>query len=326
MADDLGLLVISPSIGLDRNSTPVRLPVRTSHTPPRNSSNPRNGGSAMRKRLLLSADKPDAEVADRGQARSMSRRKQRRWENKNLFGVEQLLSILADNEAEEDGLPKANFGPKIEWRSAFQELFEPNNRDALETFRQCGEHFSSHNYPKQRLFTSQAEVSWFNVEKKLRVATTSFLKENPVQLFPFLGALEDNLKHFALTKEILPHESDSRLLTSYLASPMAVDSTGVLHIFLRDFKGNRHLLHAVCQFYGLQSKSYKKKGSNNKVTAVVAPRHPSNVARRQLSLTKYLLMEHFQHSEAVSLDLLADDDNVSSSEVEDLGDILQDVL
>lgn len=327
MSGDQGLQFVS-SIDIERNSTPVRLPVRNL-TPPRSNSNPRAGGSATRKRLLVASDKLHSEAPDSGPNRPISRRRQRRWENKNLMGVEQLTQILAaagDSDGDEshrrDGVVEQPL--RIEWRSAFQELFVAENRDALETFRQCAEHFTVRS-SYQRAYASAAERTWFQVGRRLRGMVQSCLAENPARLFPFLGALEDNLLHFANHKTLKPHEADGRMLASYLACPLIVDKDGVLHVFLRDFKGNRFVLHAVAQFFGLQSKSYKKKSAPGKITAVTAPSRPSAAAAQRLSLTSYLLQEHLQRpnllGEAESVE-----DSGSCEEVEDLRERLHEVL
>ncbi|RYH16667.1 hypothetical protein EON65_29720 [archaeon] len=215
-------------LGDSRHGTPSRppLPVRN-HTPPRSASNPRNSNSALR-RALASA-----------------------------LGSEQLNQAILAAEADgdlENSKDELYGYLRIEWRSAFSELFEARNADVLETFRQCAEHLSTQNHRPSKIYASQSEEAWHRVNKRLRKLVVGCLAESPAHLFPYLGALEDVLTHFCQHKELKPHDNDSKLADEYLAAKMHVDDQKVLHVYVRDFKGNRYLLHAVCQFYHLQSK------------------------------------------------------------------------
>ena len=55
----------------------------------------------------------------------------------------------------------------------------------------------------------------------------------------------------------------------------------------------------------------------------MAPKRPAPAVKHGLSLTKYLLVDHFQHTDAAAL---LEEGSTSCSEVEDLGDLLVETL
>jgi hypothetical protein len=73
--------------------------------------------------------------------RSLSRRKERRYENDNLFGVNKYFKDFEgtgdEKKMQEEILKNLNFSIKVDWRSSLSELFEPLNLNKMECFRSC---------------------------------------------------------------------------------------------------------------------------------------------------------------------------------------------
>lgn len=83
-------------------------------------------------------------IRPQSNTRSLSRRKERRYENDNLFGVSKYIkgregfSKEDEIKLQEEILKNLqNFSIKVDWRSSLSELFQPLNLNKMESFRSC---------------------------------------------------------------------------------------------------------------------------------------------------------------------------------------------
>ena len=225
----------------------------------------------------------------RAPSRSASRRKQRRWENMNLFGIHEVLAphVIQDMMEQKDDdqyLNKYLFPvDQKDKKSAFQELLI--NRELLTIFRHCDEQFyCSSTAPGSRL-KSIEDRCWANIEKKIRSVIVSSVLQN-FKHFQFLLQIEKLLVAFVREKlpvsststttsspsASLPASSSSRSspprLPAVPASSSAASSSssspllsfsvetekgGHLKVQLVESAFHRLLFHGICQFYGLKS-------------------------------------------------------------------------
>lgn len=240
-----------------RAITPSKLFTRQT-TPQRSNSAPRSN-SNNRERFVNDINL-DPRIIRTGPPRPISIRRQRRWENKNLFGLEdfsrskeeRMLEAL-ENDVETEGVPF-----EVSWRSTLGELLKSKNQQILHDFLSCKDVFTSHKISRAPKDVSSlndwevAELTWIKVEKRIRAAILrSFSSSEVIRLF--LGDLERVILHFAHTQEVLSTENLCDELKKELAQPMTVDKAGNLVIPLHDSAFRRLLVHGVAQFYGMQS-------------------------------------------------------------------------
>ncbi len=207
--NDALLPVRSVSTGSNRAVTPSKV-VRTST--PQRLSTPLRHGSANKERELATIAY-DANVINRSSSRSMSRRKQRQWDNKNLFGLE--FGSKTNNEGSSENAEQVfhqRYAFKVDWRSKFAELFQHNNHQVLESFRTCKDITSAtgiaNNNTHRKIRNDEwreAELAWLNVEKRLRSVMFRSLINNE-QFRQYVEALEVFVMSFIETQcpTILP--------------------------------------------------------------------------------------------------------------------------
>lgn len=237
-----------------RSLTPSKIPVRNS-TPQRVTSNPRNLSAGKTRLIPTSFNETD--IQHRAPSRSASRRKQRRWENQNIFSSE-VNDVLLQGLEDEDNhvrIRKPLF--KVEMRSAFRELFEPKNAAALEAFRICAEtstENSTNNKSKKHL--SPRDKAWIRIEKRLRKILVQSVAKN-FDIITFIADLEEILISFLKDCDIddsYSKREESKLLLSLLMKTPSINTDGQLEIEFKDSAFHRLLLHSVCQYHGLSSK------------------------------------------------------------------------
>lgn len=294
-----------PPTNVNRNSTPTKiirigtgvLPVSTQTnvsplvTAGRPSSNPRSNSNSKNLRVIQKLAQENLQPAStnplRSTSRSASRRKQRRWENSNLFGVQELLSaetfnqMIGASENDKDTFADGTgrhytryLFPVDDKKSAFADLFL--NRELLNIFRRCEEELTSSSSSRatKHVARSVEEQSWMNMEKKIRTIFLSLLPSNnnsdaaqrrddalSIQPFVFLLCMEKLL--FAFVEDELPkgetvltaasssskRDSSTRQLVSYQVD----GERGHLRVDLIESSFYRLLFHGICQFYGLKS-------------------------------------------------------------------------
>ena len=252
-SDTLGP-VRSLSATKTRTVTPSKIVVRHS-TPQRPISNPRSGSASKTRTTFDIQTVPHIDNNIRAPSRSASRRKQRRWENQNIFnhGINDVLAQELDEEEENDFRRKGRrMQFKVEWRSAFQELFEAKNAEALDAFRMCAEKCDKYSSNRRR-YCSAAELSWINVEKKLRQIVVKAIVKN-VDIMNFIVDLEKLLVAYYIEgNELNVREYIGEALRTTLQRLPHVDDNGDLSVQFVDSAFHRLLLHAICQFYGFKS-------------------------------------------------------------------------
>eukprot|EP00599_Poterioochromonas_sp_BG-1_P006474 CAMPEP_0173149012 /NCGR_PEP_ID=MMETSP1105-20130129/10071_1 /TAXON_ID=2985 /ORGANISM="Ochromonas sp., Strain BG-1" /LENGTH=456 /DNA_ID=CAMNT_0014063795 /DNA_START=126 /DNA_END=1496 /DNA_ORIENTATION=- len=345
-----------PPTNVNRNSTPSKLirigtgtspaAVTTNVSPlvvaGRPSSNPRSNSNSKNIRVIQKLSQENLQPPNtnplRSASRSASRRKQRRWENSHLFGVQEVLSAetfqqIIGATAEENFAEGRHYTrylfPVDDKKSAFADLFV--NRELLNIFRRCEEEISTPSSSvRKHKNQSVEEQCWMNMEKKLRTVFLSLLptrsKEDEshrddlktIQPFVFLLRMEKLL--FAFVDEALPKGStvktaqstsskndsaQSRQLVSF-----AVDNErGHLRVDLIESSFYRMLFHGICQFYGLKSQSFVVKNSKNKYIIVNKPKKQLLAFDQSISITKYLywkiLSEEISSEDDVAVDSLA---------------------
>jgi hypothetical protein len=236
-----------------RSLTPSKIPVRNS-TPQRATSNPRNISAG---KTRLAAALSETEV-HRATSRSASRRKQRRWENQNIFSPEVNDILMQGLEDEENHVRIRKPLFKVEMRSAFRELFEPKNAAALETFRMCAESLVTQEKANQK-HLSCGEKAWLRVEKRLRQILIESVGKN-VDIIAFIADLEELITTYVKQEEIdesYEKRIDSKVLASLLIRVPSISPENELEVELKDSAFHRLLLHSVCQYHGLVSKVCK---------------------------------------------------------------------
>lgn len=242
---------LTPSKLFTRPITPQR-----SNSAPRSNSNnrePRTNDIAL-----------DPHVVRRSRSGAISTRKLRRWENKNLFGVENFSKSREDRIL--DSLNNSERGPEnipfeVTWKSTLSKLLRPENQAELHDFMTCRDVFTTGKHrsqlprkgrPANYSDWSDAENAWMKVEKRIRAAISrSFASSDVIE--DFLTQLEQVILHFVHTKQALSADKLSDELKKELAQPISIDRAGNLVIPLHESAFRRLLVHGVAQFYGLQS-------------------------------------------------------------------------
>ncbi|CAM9604536.1 unnamed protein product [Ectocarpus sp. 4 AP-2014] len=277
--DDSLAVVFSAETGAGRAHTPQRL--NRTHTPQR----------LRPSSILHTAVAPvqqSSAIRRDGESRRQpaGRRKQRRWENDNLLGVEK---FLRGRHAHEEGEAE-HLTVKHTWRSSLGDLVsDPRAAEVRESFRngmqptpQKGgsapgsgaRHFAGGKW-------EDAEERFLLVERRLRDIVVRALRNSA--LVGFLEGLETLLGEFTQTKQI-PTEIPSAL-RSALASPPKVEARkeagkiagnsgeagagATLLVPLGPSPFHRLLLHALCQYQKLRSKS--EETNRGRIVRVMIP-------------------------------------------------------
>jgi hypothetical protein len=92
---------------------------------------------------------------------------------------------------------------------------------------------------------------------------TQSLRSDSYSLAAFLQELETVLQRFITAHTAPVHTQLSAEFVTALRAPITVDSKGCLCVALQDSPFHRLLLHAVCQYYGLHSKSVSSSSSSS---------------------------------------------------------------
>ncbi|CAM9265940.1 unnamed protein product [Ectocarpus sp. 12 AP-2014] len=272
--DDSLAVVFSADTGAGRAHTPQRL--NRTHTPQR-----------LRPSSILhttAAPVQQSSVIRReGESRRQpaGRRKQRRWENDNLLGVEK---FLRGRHAHEEGEAE-HLTVKHTWRSSLGDLVsDPRAAEVRESFRngmQPTPNGGSAPGSGTRHFAGgkweDAEERFLLVERRLRDIVVRALR-NPA-LVGFVKGLETLLGEFTQTQQT-PTEMPSAL-RSALASPPKVEvrkearksseaaAGATLLVPLGPSPFHRLLLHALCQYQKLRSKS--EESNRGRIVRVMIP-------------------------------------------------------
>jgi hypothetical protein len=293
-----------------------------------------------------------SKLTERAPSRSSSRRKQRRWENMNLFGIHEILSsrtsgaagAKGSEEDEEEYFNQYLFPVDVHNKpSAFHELFL--HKELLSIFRHCEEDLSfssaARSAGSHHPLRTLEDKAWLNIEKKIRTILLKTVSEN-IKHFQFLFLIEKLLFSF-IKGQLIPFDSVASSSTASTTSSMNLiksyqlieDKTGkeLLKIELTESSFYRLLFHGICQFYNLKSQSYLIKNSTNKYIQVNKPKKLSLIVEKGLSLTKYLYLMIISSSSSVGDDdkkekyeeCMKEKENQKSIDVNDLISEFKDV-
>lgn len=183
----------------------------------------------------------------RSLSNSVSRRRVRRFENANLFGVATVLGKHgnrddSDDEEEDPGL-FTSLG------SIFSDLARVENREALDFYLSC-EHL--HRTRRVERYKSEAEKSWLNVEARIRRLVLEVIRNEPMA--DFLDAAELLVVFFQVHRSLPPPQNIPQQILDASRSPVSIVD-GRLIVPLIDSSFTRLVFHAVCQYHGLKSAS-----------------------------------------------------------------------
>ena len=248
--DDSIALVPNTAKGPTRAVTPSSASRRCT-TPKRFNSAPRSNSAS--KGVDIAKAIVDAQSAV-NRIRCSSRRKLRRWENDNLFGVHRYLNAnsFRGPEDTENVVEESN---QIEWRSNFSTLLKKENAVALRAYLSCSNSESVLPYRKTTKSASTTITDprkcWAKVEKKLRSIVIRSVQNQ--KLKEYLISMEEILCDYKLLGDISHSEHALDSIKSYVTTSIGCSEYG-LEISLVDSAFHRLLLHALCQFHGLKSK------------------------------------------------------------------------
>lgn len=212
----------------------------------------------------------DAKKSSKASFRSQSARKQRRWENKNLFTLRQFLDVRGRDTGNQEDAEYDIHAPiqfDIEWKSNLAKLFEASNHEMLERFRSG---YTTNHMVKQPSTTlscrqrrkdewQAAEFAFFNMEKKIRNVITKGLND---QAHVIMEEMENLLIAVGHSNDL-----ECKLnLQSIPGSTIVRDKDKNL-IFELQQPYHRLLLHGVCQFYSIKSKSIISKSGKTGMTS-----------------------------------------------------------
>ena len=223
--------------------------------------------------------------------RPRSRRKERRFENDNMFGIGNIKNWSKDNDDEDEVYTIYDIK-----KGAFGDLFTQDNMDVLQLFRSCNEStFTDSNCNNSRRYMRRdqwetAERAWYKIEKRLRTIIPTIL--NNVQICLYLRALELILIYFMEKQSVPPVNTIPHHFIESLEHPLIVSTNNnqqFLTITLKESSFKRLLLHATCQFYGMKSKSFNSKDGNRSTIITTSKRKNSNDDTMNCSMIKYLL-------------------------------------
>lgn len=226
-------------------------------------------------------------------------RKQQRWFNDHHFGNRAASTRL------EDLLEHMNIN--VEWRSNFKKLAEPQNENLQTEFRNgAGAHESSQPHaPRNRRNDgwNDAEQMFTRVDRRAR----TLMLRSFNTFAPFIEAVEYVVLHFIQWREV-PSELEVavpllRMLTHPIEVTKASEKDVRLILPLLDSAFHRLIIHSVCQFYSVRSRTESNRRLNTKIMVLKSPK--KNVSINDMSsLCEFIRETRIarRHVVAVSMD------------------------
>ncbi|CAM9394754.1 unnamed protein product [Pylaiella littoralis] len=295
--DDSLAVVFSSDTGAGRAHTPQRL--NRTHTPQRLRSSSFLH-TAVAPVQQSSATRAGAET----RRQPLGRRKQRRWENDNLLGVEK---FLRGRHAHDEG-EAAHLTVSHPWRSSLADLVSDQNKstaaeEVRESIRrgvqprapQSGGEGRSSSSGWRRYAGGQwedAEERFLLVERRLRDIVVRALRSSA--LLTFVRGLETLLEGFVQGKQV-PSELPAALRSALASRPTvelatgesAADAGATLLVPVGPSPFHRLLLHALCQYRKLRSRS--EETSHGRIVRVTIPTSGTILGVLDASLTDFVL-------------------------------------
>ncbi|CAM9738051.1 unnamed protein product [Scytosiphon promiscuus] len=300
--DDSLAVVFSANTGAGRAHTPQRL--NRTHTPQRLRSSS----------ILHTAPAPVQQVSREGEARRqpLGRRKQRRWENDNLLGVEKFLrGRHAHEEGEAEHLTVSH-----PWRSSLGDLVsDPRAAEVRESIRKGMQPTAQRNgagggssKSGARRFAGgkweDAEERFLLVERRLRDIVVKALRSSA--LLTFVEGLESLLEGFSQGKAA-PTNMPPGLRSALASLPTVEDAAAVpeakggsatLLVPLGPSPFHRLLLHALCQYRKLRSRS--EETSHGRIVRVTIPASRTAFAVPAATLTEFVVQTRLRTGDSSS--------------------------
>uniref|UniRef100_A0AAV1UNP1 R3H domain-containing protein n=1 Tax=Peronospora matthiolae TaxID=2874970 RepID=A0AAV1UNP1_9STRA len=261
-----GVVEKSTIAGVQQRSCSSRNDGVRAHTPKRRGSeSPLAGGS---KRLINIHPIRSAGYLSNPNELPLGARKQQRWLNDHHFGNRAASTRL------EDLMEHMNI--HVEWRSNFEKLAEPQNEDLQAEFRQGGcvpEHHVSHGPRNRRKDKwNDAEQMFTRVDRRAR----TLILRSLTSLAPFIEAVECVVLHFIQWREVPSELEIAAPLFHMLKHPIELvkvcEKDVRLVMPLLDSAFHRLIIHSVCQFYGVRSRTEANRRLNTKVMVLKSPK------------------------------------------------------
>lgn len=336
-----------------RRTTPRR---QRHGTPQRAGSAPR--ASSAGKVSALAKACFESQSCNRSLSRNAGRRKQQKWENDNLFGLNMFMKkvhalnkqddVESDDESgEENEISRQGF--KLNWKSLFGTISNGENEEALNAYLMCSNSYRASSGQSKSIKDcvsewDRAEFSWMKMEKRLRTIILRALVRREAQ--KFVAAVEDLLLNLELSStDSSSKEMSSRAAASvqhlFLKPPRVVRpssrtssrenkdgdevlvnvASNQLILTLVDSSFHRLLLHATCQFHNMHSKSFSDKKNGGVRATRIAP-YQTKKCRHTISLVPFVLLkvssEGPRQSDGGKENRLS---NLASDDVIDLSDL-----
>lgn len=321
--DSLGT-VVNTEGGGSRASTPQMKRTQSRRqrqtTPQRAGSAPRS--SSANKASALAKACFESQSCNRSLSRTAGRKKQQRWENDNLFGLNMFMKRIdalnknlydADGETEyADDNMSMRQGMSVNWQSLFGTLTNGEHADALEAYLMCSNSYCTLRDNRQSKSIrdcvsewDRAEFSWRKVEKRLRTILLRALINGRKEMEDFIASIEGILLGFENNDmdSIVPTKSTEHLFPSaprFSKKSSRTQCKRELIVSLLDSPFHRLLLHATCQFHNMHSKSYADKANDGRrITSITS--FQSQKCRHSISLVPFLLLKLSEEKDAPTL-------------------------
>ena len=310
LRDGSPLQITRKSPSLSRGNTPIRsggVPIQQPFQFIRKSSSNSRSLSASREKAIVD----EAIEIINSRRRPQSSRRQKRMESERVVDSLKIYSKALQNTMnyDERNLDEDNYQDVddsaymiVDWRSAFVSLMHGENLRARECF--LNGQGSKDNKNKMKKSRNQNNLGfacelWKKVDKKLRSVVPAAINQDVYARFVI--GLETIVYFFLEREQAPPPVMIVKEIQEVLLEPMKVVNSKLI-ICLKDSAFHRILLHAVCQFHRLISKS--ETVSKHRITRVWKPKN-DNFKPHQISLL-FLLDKNLIHSK----------DQVQTSQVE----------
>ncbi|EEY64193.1 uncharacterized protein PITG_02732 [Phytophthora infestans T30-4] len=195
-------------------------------------------------------------------------RKQQRWFNDHHFGNRAASTRLEDLMEHMD--------ISVEWRSNFQKLAEPQNEDLQIEFRKGGGARVNNrpHAPRNRRTDewNDAEQMFTRVDRRARTLMLRSFSSFAL----FIEAVEYVVLYFIQWREV-PSELEIatplfRMLKHPIELMKANEKDVRLILPLLDSAFHRLIIHSVCQFYGVRSRTEANRRLNTKIMVLKSPK------------------------------------------------------
>ncbi|CAI5744261.1 unnamed protein product [Peronospora destructor] len=224
-------------------------------------------------------------------------RKQQRWFNDHHFGNRAASTRLEDL--------MEHMEIDVHWRSNFQKLAEPQNEDLQTEFRQGGGVHENNCFhaPRNRRKDewNDAELMFTRVDRRAR----TLMLRSFNSFAPFIEAVEYVVLHFIQWHEVPSELEVAAPLFRVLKHPIelmkAREKELRLILPLLDSAFHRLIVHSVCQFYGVRSRTEASCRLNTKVMVLKSPKKTSSADDvAHYSLCEFICERRIGRREAVS--------------------------